>query len=36
MLAHYEAPPLDPGIAEALDDYVARRTLELAGSNLYE
>lgn len=25
MLAEYEAPPLDPGIREALEDYVARR-----------
>jgi trimethylamine--corrinoid protein Co-methyltransferase len=25
MLRDYEAPPLDPGVAEALSDYVARR-----------
>ncbi len=25
MLNEFEAPPLDPGIAEALEDYVARR-----------
>jgi trimethylamine--corrinoid protein Co-methyltransferase len=25
LLGDYEAPPLDPGIAEALDDFVARR-----------
>jgi trimethylamine--corrinoid protein Co-methyltransferase len=25
LLADYQPPPLDPGIAEALDDYVARR-----------
>jgi trimethylamine--corrinoid protein Co-methyltransferase len=25
MLAEYVAPPLDPGIAEGLGDYVARR-----------
>jgi trimethylamine--corrinoid protein Co-methyltransferase len=25
MLRDYEAPPLDPGIAEALEDYAARR-----------
>ena len=25
LLADYEAPPLDPGIAEALKDYVERR-----------
>lgn len=36
MLAHYEPPPIDPGLAEALDDFVARRELELAGSSLYE
>jgi trimethylamine:corrinoid methyltransferase-like protein len=24
-LEHYEPPPLDPAIAEALDDFVARR-----------
>ena len=27
-LAAYEAPPIDPGIAEALGDYVARRKAE--------
>jgi trimethylamine--corrinoid protein Co-methyltransferase len=36
MLAAYERPPLDPGTAEALDDYVARREQELAGVKLYE
>ena len=36
MLAHYEPPPLDPAIAEALDEYVARRENELAGISLYE
>lgn len=36
MLAAYEAPPLDAGICAALDDFVARRTRELAGVNLYE
>jgi trimethylamine--corrinoid protein Co-methyltransferase len=25
LLADYQAPPLDPGVAEALDDFVARR-----------
>jgi trimethylamine--corrinoid protein Co-methyltransferase len=25
MLAEYQPPPLDPGLAEALDDYVARK-----------
>jgi trimethylamine--corrinoid protein Co-methyltransferase len=34
-LARYESPPLDPGIKEALRDYVARRERELAGKNLY-
>jgi trimethylamine--corrinoid protein Co-methyltransferase len=29
MLDHYEAPALDDGIKEALDDYVARRKSEL-------
>ena len=27
-LAHYEPPPLDAAVAEALDDFVARRTAE--------
>ena len=36
MLDAYEPPPFDPGVAEALDDYVARRERELAGSQLYE
>lgn len=36
MLAQYEAPPLAPGIREALADYVARRARELEGVNLYE
>lgn len=36
MLAQYVAPPLDPAIAEALDDYVARRAAELADARLYE
>ncbi|MGB1176674.1 MAG: trimethylamine methyltransferase family protein [Candidatus Puniceispirillaceae bacterium] len=25
----YEAPPLDPGIDEALRDYIARREIEI-------
>ena len=29
LLAGYEAPPLDPGIAEALDGFVARRKAEM-------
>lgn len=36
MLAQYEQPPLDPAIAEALDEYVARRGRELANSRLYD
>lgn len=36
MLSHYEAPPLDRGIAGALDDYVAQRELELGEARLYE
>ena len=30
MLAAYEAPPLDPAMAEALDDFVARRKSGMA------
>ena len=29
LLRTYEAPPLDPGIADGLDDYVARRKEEI-------
>ena len=29
MLADYVPPPLDPAVQEAIDDYVARRTLEI-------
>ncbi len=29
LLAEYEPPPLDPAIAEALDDFVARRKREM-------
>jgi len=36
MLAAYEPPPLDPGTAEALDEYVARRERELADAHLYD
>jgi trimethylamine--corrinoid protein Co-methyltransferase len=36
LLAHYEPPPLDPAIAEAVNDFVARRERELEGVNLYE
>ncbi len=35
LLAAYEPPPLDPGITEALRDYVARREGELVGVELY-
>ena len=30
LLAAYEPPPLDPGVREALDDYVARRKAAIA------
>jgi trimethylamine--corrinoid protein Co-methyltransferase len=36
MLAHYQQPPLDLAIVEALDEYVSRRERELAGAKLYE
>jgi trimethylamine---corrinoid protein Co-methyltransferase len=36
MLTQYEPPPLDPGVREALDDYVARRARALEGQNLYD
>lgn len=36
LLAHYEPPPLDPAIEEALRAYVERREGELAGKNLYD
>ncbi|MGR3984654.1 MAG: trimethylamine methyltransferase family protein [Gammaproteobacteria bacterium] len=29
ILAHYEPPPLDPGIREQLEEYVARRRAEI-------
>ena len=35
MLAQYEAPPLDPALKEALEDYVAGRERELEGQELY-
>ena len=35
MLKEYEAPPLDEGIREALNDFVARRERELEGVELY-
>lgn len=30
MLAAYEAPPIDPGVEEALDDFVALKKSEMA------
>jgi trimethylamine--corrinoid protein Co-methyltransferase len=36
LLEHYESPPLDLAVKEALDDYVARRERELADKNLYD
>jgi trimethylamine---corrinoid protein Co-methyltransferase len=36
ILSRYEPPAIDPAVAEAVDDYVARRERELAGSKLYE
>jgi trimethylamine--corrinoid protein Co-methyltransferase len=36
LLAQYERPPLDPGVDEALREYVERRARELEGRNLYE
>ena len=36
MLAQYERPHLDPTVTEALDDFVARREIELHGTRLYE
>jgi len=35
-LAAYTPPPMDVAVRAALDDYVARRTRELEGANLYE
>jgi trimethylamine---corrinoid protein Co-methyltransferase len=32
LLKNYEQPPLDPAIGEELEDYVARRKQEIAGS----
>jgi trimethylamine--corrinoid protein Co-methyltransferase len=32
LLADYQQPPLDPGVAEALADYVARRKREIESS----
>ena len=35
LLTQYEAPPLDPGIAEGLQAYVTRRVQELEDASLY-
>jgi trimethylamine--corrinoid protein Co-methyltransferase len=35
LLAEFEAPPLDSGIAEGLQDFAARRERELEGVDLY-
>ncbi len=35
LLAQYEPPALDPGLAEALEAFIARRKEELAGADLY-
>ncbi len=35
VLAQYEPPSLDPGIAQALQEYVERRERELEGKDLY-
>jgi trimethylamine---corrinoid protein Co-methyltransferase len=35
-LAAYTPPPMDVAVREALADFVARRTRELEGANLYE
>jgi trimethylamine--corrinoid protein Co-methyltransferase len=34
MLAEYEAPPIDPGIDEALLEYVARRKAAFPDSDV--
>ncbi|MGH2524706.1 MAG: trimethylamine methyltransferase family protein, partial [Anaerolineales bacterium] len=36
LLAHYEPPPIDPGLQDALREYVARRERELEGKSLYD
>jgi trimethylamine--corrinoid protein Co-methyltransferase len=36
LLATYEAPPLDPGISDALREYCQRRERELERENLYD
>ena len=34
LLEQYSPPPIDPGIREALDEYVARRTAEIGDSEI--
>ena len=36
LLTQYEPPPIDPGLKEALGEYVARRERELEGKSLYD
>jgi trimethylamine---corrinoid protein Co-methyltransferase len=36
VLAAYEPPPIDPGLCEALDDYVARREREIGDKSLHD
>ncbi|MDX1523109.1 MAG: trimethylamine methyltransferase family protein [Anaerolineae bacterium] len=36
LLAQYQPPAIDPGLADALQDYVARREKELSSQSLYE
>jgi trimethylamine---corrinoid protein Co-methyltransferase len=36
LLAAYQPPPLDPGIAQGLREYVERRERELEGKSLYD
>ena len=35
VLADYQPPPIDPGLYDALADFVARRQRELVGVELY-
>ena len=34
MLAEYEAPPIDPGVDEALQDFIARRKASMPDSEV--
>ena len=34
MLAEYEAPPIDPGIDEALNEYIAKKKAAVPDSNV--